>query len=162
MKQGGRSVDYSVIFLRLALGSSFLSAVADRFGLWGRAGEVHVAWGDFSHFVVYTERLTSILPVALGPAMAWIATIAETVLGLGLLLGIFTRYTAFLSGALLLLFAIAMTFALGVKAPLDFSVFSASAGAFLLSSCDSDKFSVDGLRRRRESDRSPLHRDHIA
>src|SRR5215471_7274146 len=49
--------DYSSIFLRLALGISFLAAVADRFGLWGSFGQPNVAWGDFSHFVAYTRKL---------------------------------------------------------------------------------------------------------
>ena len=146
MEQRWRATDYSAVFLRAALASAFLSAVADRFGLWGHAGEAHVGWGDFSHFIAYTQRLTPIVPIFLGPVMAWTATIAETVLALALLLGLWTRSAAFLSGILLLLFAIAMALTLGVKAPLDFSVFSASAGAFLLASCDSYKLSLDGLR----------------
>ena len=145
-----RAGDYSAIFLRLALGASFLSAVADRFGLWGRPGEAHVGWGDFTHFTAYTARLTSILPTYLAPTLAWTATILETILGLALLLGIATRVAALLSGALLLLFAMAMTFALGVKAPLDYSVFSASAGAFLLASCERYRLSLDEMRRRDE------------
>ena len=146
MERRWRAEDYSAVFLRLALGVSFLSAVADRFGLWGRPGEAHVGWGDFIHFIAYTARLTSVLPAYLAPTLAWTATIAETILALALLIGIFTRVAALLSGGLLLLFAIAMTFALGVKAPLDYSVFSASAGAFLLASCDRYKLSVDEWR----------------
>lgn len=146
MQRQWRAEDYSAVFLRLALGASFLSAVADRFGLWGRPGEAHVAWGDFARFTAYTERLTFLLPTYWGPALAWTATIAETVLALALLIGIFTRVAALLSGSLLLLFAIAMTVALGLKAPLDYSVFSASAGAFLLSSCTRYKLSVDEMR----------------
>ena len=151
MQRRWRTGDYSAVFLRLALAASFLSAVADRFGLWGRLGEAHVGWGDFTHFTAYTARLTSILPAYLAPMLAWTATIAETVLALALLMGIFTRVAALLSGALLLLFAVAMTFALGVKAPLDYSVFSASAGAFLLASCDGYKLSVDEWRCRSRS-----------
>jgi hypothetical protein len=49
-----RATDYSTVFLRIALGISFLSAVADRFGLWGAYGQPNVAWGDFSRFVAYT------------------------------------------------------------------------------------------------------------
>jgi hypothetical protein len=49
--------DYTSVFLRLALGISFLAVVADRFGLWGSFGQPHVAWGDFSHFVAYTRKL---------------------------------------------------------------------------------------------------------
>jgi hypothetical protein len=33
-----RAADYGTVFLRFALGFSFLSAVADRFGLWGTYG----------------------------------------------------------------------------------------------------------------------------
>ena len=43
--------------LRLALAFSFLSAVADRFGLWGQFGAARVAWGDFGHFTAYTAQL---------------------------------------------------------------------------------------------------------
>ena len=35
------------VFLRIALGISFLSAVADRFGLWGAYGQPNVAWEIF-------------------------------------------------------------------------------------------------------------------
>ncbi|HEY1741806.1 MAG TPA: DoxX family protein [Granulicella sp.] len=140
--QQAASAVYTV-FLRLALAISFLSAVADRFGLWGKHGEPHVAWGDFSHFILYTQRLTSIFPVSFVPALAWTATLAETILGLALLVGWRTRFAALLSGVLLLVFAISMTCGLGIKAPLDFSVFTASAGAFLLSNCNRYPFSLD-------------------
>ena len=67
-------------------------------------------------------------------------------LGVALVLGAFTRVAAFLSGWLLLLFALSMTFALGLKAPLDFSVFSASAAAFLLAAGRKYSWSLDSLR----------------
>ena len=141
------------VFLRLALAISFLSAVADRFGLWGKYGEPHVAWGDFSHFILYTGHLTSIFPASFVPTLAWTATLAETVLGLALLVGWRTRPAAFLSGVLLLVFAISMTYGLGIKEPLDFSVFSASAGAFLLSNCNRYPFSLDAMKGISPSDR---------
>ncbi len=136
-------------FARLALGFSFLSAVADRFGLWGAVGAPHVAWGDFAHFITYTATLTWFLPRPMVPASAWLATGAEVILGIALILGIFTRTAAFLSGLLLLLFALAMTIALGLKSPLDASVFSASAAAFLLATAERYPFSVDSIFRRR-------------
>jgi hypothetical protein len=49
-----------------------------------------------------------------------------------LLIGWQLRWFALAAGLLLLSFAITMTLALGVKAPLDFSVFAAAGGAFLL------------------------------
>ena len=47
----------SSVFLRLALGMSFLSAVADRFGLWGAYGQPNVSWGNYARFVDYTAQL---------------------------------------------------------------------------------------------------------
>ena len=52
----------SSVFLRFALGFTFLSAVADRFGFWGAFGEPHVAWGNFARFVAYTGKLNWFLP----------------------------------------------------------------------------------------------------
>jgi uncharacterized membrane protein YphA (DoxX/SURF4 family) len=138
--------DYSSVFLRISLGVSFLSAVADRFGLWGPYGQPNVAWGEFSRFVAYTAKLNWYVPERAAWGLAWIATLAETVLGVLLIVGLYTRIAALLSGVLLLLFAASMTFALGSKAPLNFSVFSASAGAFLLSACVRFPWSLDALR----------------
>jgi|GEM_PF-4088408 hypothetical protein len=39
------------VFLRLALGVTFLTAVGDRFGPWGQFGTTKVAWGDFARFI---------------------------------------------------------------------------------------------------------------
>src|SRR5215510_14326695 len=140
---------FSSLFLRLALGLSFLSALADRFGLWGALGQPNVAWGSFARFVAYTGKLNWFLPAALSPALAIIATGAEAWFGLCLVMGWHTRTAALLSGMLLSLFGVTMTVALGVKAPLDFSVFSAAGGAFLLATCTEFPLSVDTLRRSR-------------
>ena len=115
--------DFSSVFLRLALGLSFLSALGDRFGFWGAFGQSHVAWGDFSHFVAYAAKLNWFMPSATIPALAWASTCAEILLGVALVLGVITRVAAFLSGLLLLLFALVMTSALGLEAPLSLSVF---------------------------------------
>jgi uncharacterized membrane protein YphA (DoxX/SURF4 family) len=142
---------YITVFTRIALGASFLSAVADRLGLWGEYGQRHVAWGNFARFTAYTGNLLHFLPGSFSPLMAWTATGAEIILGIALIVGLFTRATAVASGILLLGFALAMTFSLGVKSPLDFSVFSASGGAFLLGSFERYRFSLDEvLQRRRE------------
>src|SRR5678809_1589793 len=69
------------LFARFALGASFLSAVADRFGLWGPYGAKNVSWGDFSHFVEYTGAVTSLFPSSSRVSFAWAATVAETLLG---------------------------------------------------------------------------------
>src|SRR5947209_3963275 len=134
---------FSSLFLRFALGFSFLSADADRFGLWGSFGAPHVAWGTFARFVAYAGQLNWFLPKAAIPALAILATCAEAIVAILLLLGWQTRIAAVLSGVLLLSFAVTMTGALGIKAPLDASVFSAAGGAFLLAGITEYPFSVD-------------------
>ena len=144
-----RLAKFSSVFLRLALGVSFLSAVADRFGLWGVYGQPNVAWGNYARFVDYTAKLNWFLPPTMIPALALIATAAEILLGLLLVLGWKTRIAAFFSGVLLTGFALAMTAALGVKAPLNFSVFTAAGGAFLLATSLEFPFSLDNRLRSR-------------
>lgn len=115
-----------------------------------------MSWGNYARFVDYTAKLNWFLPVAMIPAVAIIATAAETLFGLLLVLGWRTRLVALLSGALLTTFGLAMTVALGVKAPLNLSVFSAAGGALLLAEHADVPFSVDELLRRigRRSDRA--------
>lgn len=115
-------------YARIALGAAFLSGIASRFGLWGKG----VGYGDFAHFLQYTAQVNSFMPPATIPFLAWSATAAELGLGVALVLGIFPRWTAWASAVLLLLFGTAMTISFGLKSPLDYSVFSASAAAVLL------------------------------
>ena len=138
---------FTSLFLRLALGLSFLSALADRFGLWGAFGQPNVAWGTFARFVMYTGQLNWFVPEGLIPALAVTATCAEGLLGICLVIGWHTRTAALLSGILLILFGVTMAVAQGVQAPLNFSVFSAAGGAFLLATCTEFPVSADALRR---------------
>ncbi|WP_428266669.1 DoxX family protein [Haliangium sp.] len=120
------------IFLRVALAASFLSAVADRFGLWGSPGAPGVAWGAWGPFVDYTATINPLVPTGMVPALAWTATLAEVAIALGLLVGWRLRWFAAAGGALLSLFAFAMATSVGLKPPLDYSVFSVAAAAFVL------------------------------
>ena len=147
----------SSVFLRLALGFSFLSAVADRFGLWGVYGQPNVAWGNYARFVTYTAKLNWFLPAATIPALATIATAAESLFGLLLVLGWKTRTISLLSGILLTTFALTMTMALGVKAPLDLSVFPAAGGALLLATSAKFPLSLDELVRRNRQGEPSAH-----
>jgi uncharacterized membrane protein YphA (DoxX/SURF4 family) len=139
------------LFARFALGASFLSAVADRFGIWGPFGAKNVSWGDFPHFVRYTGAVTFLLPSTLALPFAWTATVAETLLGILLFAGFRIRMVSVLSGLLLLSFAIAMLTGLGIKPPLDYSVFSAASAAFLLAFWEPDRFTLDKLLIRLRS-----------
>jgi uncharacterized membrane protein YphA (DoxX/SURF4 family) len=143
-----RLASLSSVFLRLALGASFLSAVADRFGLSGQFGQPNVSWGDFARFVEYTGRLNWFLPHPLVSALAVIFTFAEVLFGLLLLVGWKTRITALCAGILAMIFGMAMTAALGIEAPLSASVFSAAGGSLLLATCTRFPFSVDELTQR--------------
>ena len=129
-----RSTALAAVFLRLALAAGFLSAVADRLGLWGPAGTPGVAWGGFDAFLAYTGRLLWFLPGGLVPAVGWAATLFEVTLAVGLVAGVGVRAFALASGLLLTVFAVAMTVALGPEPPLSLSVWTAAAGAFLLAS----------------------------
>jgi uncharacterized membrane protein YphA (DoxX/SURF4 family) len=131
-------------FLRVALGIGFLSAVADRLGLWGSFGRPGVVWGDMSHFMPFVATLNPWFPSAVIPLVGWIATIVETVLGLLLVVGFKTRLSALLSGWLLLAFAIGMIAGIGPKSVLDYSVLAASGGAFMLATARRYAWSVDG------------------
>jgi uncharacterized membrane protein YphA (DoxX/SURF4 family) len=135
-------------FLRLGLSVGFLSAVADRFGLWGPFGSQNVAWGDMGHFLPYVAKLNPWFPSAAIPAVGWIATIAEIVLGILLLVGWQTRIAARLSGWLLLAFALGMAAGPGVKTAFNASVFAAAGGAFLLATAPGYTWSVDASTRR--------------
>ena len=59
--------DIASLLLRIATAANFLSPVADRFGLWGKADEAGVAWGNWANFVahdasqMYSSNLFSLL-----------------------------------------------------------------------------------------------------
>lgn len=133
------------LYLRLALGAGFLSAVADRFGLWGPPGADGVAWGSFDAFLEYTALLNPWAPGSLVPLLGWTVTILEVALGLLLLVGYRTRPAAAGAGLLLLAFGLGMTWGTGVKSALDASVFAASAGALLLFLHPGSSLGVDAV-----------------
>lgn len=115
-------------YARFALGTAFLSAVAGRFGLW--RGEF--SWNLSENFIARTAELNAWSPNFMIPALAWASTLAETTFAVMLIAGIGVRYAAFGSAVLMFWFAVAMLVYTGLKPPLDYSVFSASACALLL------------------------------
>lgn len=130
------------LFLRLAISIGFLSAVADRFGLWRE--EVSV-WGNWNSFLEYTQIINPWFPNSMISIIGIIATAAEIILAIGLIVGFKTELFAKLSGFLMLIFALSMTFSTGIKGAFDFSVFSASAGAFALSLIKEKYWELDNL-----------------
>ncbi len=131
-----------VLYARIALGAAFLSGCADRFGLyWGR----NVGYGNFAGFVQYTAKVNSFMPRATIPFLAWAATAAELALGIALILGIWPRWVALGSALLLAIFGVAMAISFGIKSPMDYSVFSASAGAVLVALYEGRQSRTDAL-----------------
>jgi uncharacterized membrane protein YphA (DoxX/SURF4 family) len=118
--------------VRVALAASFLSAVADRLGIWGRPGADGVAWGSIPKYEEYVAQLNWYLPTGLVSAVGWVATTCEVSVAIGLLIGWRLSWVAVGAGLLLTTFAVTMAAALGPKSPLDYSVPSAAAAAFLL------------------------------
>lgn len=136
-------------FARLAVGIGFLSAVGDRFGWWGPHGAANVSWGDFGHFTMYTAQVNSFMPSGLAPTLAIVSTIFESLFGLALVFGLFTRAAAIGSACLLAAFAFSMTISLGIKAPLDYSVFAACAAALMLTQWHQFRWSIDDIVARK-------------
>src|SRR5690554_283354 len=136
------------IFLRISLSIGFLSAVADRFGLWNEENSV---WGNWANFLAYTKQLNPFVPEPFIEPLGILATVAELIFPLFLILGFKTEMFAKLSGYLLLIFALSMTFSTGIKGALDFSVFTAAFAAFALSTIKEKYFELDLLIQNKTS-----------
>lgn len=119
------------LFLRLAISTGLLSAVADRFGCWS---EKYTAWGNWESFIHYTAKLNPWFFEAMIPLLAITATALEIIFAIFILVGFKTELMAKLTGFLLLIFALSMTFSGGIKTAFDASVFMASGAAFALGS----------------------------
>lgn len=137
------SIPQAGLVLRVVLGITMLSAVADRFGLWGAPGAPGVAWGNWENFIAYTQTLNSFASKSVAGILGALATFFEIVFGITLIIGFKTRISALGTSALLLLFAIAMATSSTIKAPFDYSVLTSSTAALLLSVIGKTTFAVD-------------------
>ncbi len=149
--------DYIQLYLRIAIGASYLCAGLDRFGVWGPPGGARISWGDWKHFMQYASQVLFFLPGGAMVVFAAIASAAEIIFGVLLIIGLFTRWAAIGSGLLLLSFAVCMTLAFGVQAPLNYSVFTASAGSFLLAALPTYKYSLDSWLNNRKTNLETGH-----
>ena len=141
----GQYQNFAALLLRLATATNFLSAVADRFGFWGKPGDPGVSWGTWENFVVYNQQVNSF---ASPPVALWLgimATALEIILAFLLIIGYKTRFAALGAAAMTLAFAAAMTYSFGIKAPLNYAVFVDFASALLLATTSRHKWSVDEI-----------------
>ncbi|MEO8238963.1 MAG: DoxX family membrane protein [Flavobacterium sp.] len=134
-----RYQDFAILLLRAALGTGFLSAVSSRLRLLGSYSS---GWGSF---LAYAEKVNSFAPKNFIPAIAITATLTETLLALLLLFGYQTRLASVGAAVLTFLFALAMWYSFGLKEPLDYSVFTFSMAAFLLSTVEKYRWSLDEI-----------------
>jgi uncharacterized membrane protein YphA (DoxX/SURF4 family) len=157
---GFRAWGLITLYLRLALGIGYLSAVADRLGWWGPPGTPQVAWGNFQNFLLYTAKLNPWFPHNWIPAVGVIVNACEICFGLALIVGYRTRWAAVLSGLLTLAFAIGMVCGSGIQAPLNYSVFAVSAGSFLLADAQRYPVSLDNYRGTKPAAPSGNGKEH--
>ena len=132
------------LLLRIALGIGFLTTVSDRLGLLP-SGTRNIEWGNWDSFITYTGTLMPFLGRPAVNIMGGIATLSEATIGILLIIGFKTRYLAIASSILTLVFALAMTLFLGIKAPINFAVFSTCTGSLLLATMPAYEWSIDNL-----------------
>ena len=133
------------LLLRVALSATFLSAVASRLGFWGDKSS---GWNDF---LKYTSEVCSWAPQTLILFLAVITTVLETSFSFLLFIGYKTKWVAAGASILTLLFAISMSYSMGLKEPLDYSVFVFSMAALLLSGIKKYRWSVDEYLEKRKT-----------
>ena len=136
---------YAQLLLRLALGVGFILPVLDRLGILGVPGEPNVGWGNWKNFISYTHTLMPYMNLSGTSFLGLMATIAEALFGITLIIGYKTRLVAIGSFALTLAFAMSMLIFLNYKAPFDYSVFPVSFSSLLLATLPSFRWSVDSL-----------------
>lgn len=132
MKENIKIAQLSYLFARVVLGVGFLSAVADRLGIWGAVGTQFVDWGNMDVFTQVTGGLAPWCPASLLPLLSWGVTVIEAALGILLLTGFFIRPASFISFTLLVLFAVSMAVFLGPKLVFNYSVLPAAACALMI------------------------------
>jgi uncharacterized membrane protein YphA (DoxX/SURF4 family) len=129
--------DWATLLLRIAMGATFLSAVATRFGLWGKEH------GNWQSFIAYAAEVNSFAPTWAVPPLAIVATALEILLGVLLIVGFKTKMVALGAGGLTVCFALAMAYSSGLNSPLDYSVFVDAAAMFLLATLPPCHWSLD-------------------
>lgn len=140
-------LSFASLLLRLGLGLTLLSAVADRFGIWSQQLS---SWGNWDGFLEYTAEVNSFAPAGAVPFLAAAATVLEIIFGLLLITGYQTRLAATGTALLTLLFGLAMAYSFGIKSPFDYSVFVDCTAAFLLACIPAYPWSLDRLIGRRK------------
>ena len=134
--------------LRLSVGVGFITPVLDRLGFLGPLGDRNIEWGNWDNFISYTGTLMPFLDKPAVNVMGVLATIAETVIGISLIIGFKTRLAAIGSFLLTLTFASLMSIFLGPKLPINFATFSVCTASLLLATIPVYEWSIDRFLMR--------------
>lgn len=136
------------ILLRYALAITFLTPVSDRLGILGPAGTGNIEWGNWENFIDYTSTLMPIFDRPMVNVMGVVATAAELSIGICLILGFKTKWSAVATSLLTFTFIVFMTLSVGIQKPINYGVFTASAASLLLSYIPNYKWSLDNLFKK--------------
>ena len=115
--------------LRYSIAISFLSAVADRLGLWPKDVS---AWFNWGNFLDYTATLNPWAPESLIPFIGYGITGLECILAVMLVAKYKVKISSILSSVLLFIFVCAMSMTVGVKSVLDYGVLPMGFSALAL------------------------------
>ena len=108
-----------------------------------------VAWGDWNHFVVYTNTLMPYFNHGITQIMAAIATLGELVFGICLIVGFKIRQVAIGAAVLTFCFGLSMAIFAGISAPFSYPVFVFTGAAWVLSGLTRYRWSLDDLMNRK-------------
>jgi len=133
------------LFMRGALGITFLTPVLDRLGILGPFGTGNIEWGNWENFINYTSTLMPYLDRPVTNIMGGIATVGEFLIAIFLIIGFKTKYAALGSCLITLTFILFMATSVGIQKPINFGVFTATTASFLLSRLSAYKWSIDSL-----------------
>jgi uncharacterized membrane protein YphA (DoxX/SURF4 family) len=146
-----KSSGFAQLFLRLALGVGFMLPVLDRLGWLGLPGTGTVNWGDWKHFVDYTHSLVPYASRPMANALGGLATVAETVFAICLIVGYQLRYVALGTAILTFIFGICMATSAGIAAPFNYPVFVFTGAGLVLSEVEHFRWSLDDLLKKKSN-----------
>jgi uncharacterized membrane protein YphA (DoxX/SURF4 family) len=131
------------LVLRLALGSIFVISVIDRFGWLGTPGSSGVSWGDWKHFIDYTNTLLPFASRPIANIIGLLTTVAETAFGICLIIGMKTKQIALGAAMLTLCFGLCMAIFVSIGAPFSYPVFVFTGSGLVLSGVNRYRWSID-------------------
>jgi len=147
-----KTLHIAQLYLRLSLGFGFILPVLDRLGMLGAPGEPNVGWGNWKNFIDYTNSLMPYMDWPTAEIFGWAATFFELIFGILLIIGYRIKLAAYGSFLLTLSFGLSMLFFAGYRSPFNYSVFSDSAAALLLTAIPVYKWSIDHFAQKSHTD----------